>query len=90
MILETTAGVRVEVDDRTILAAAGVIFQARRKVHAGAPRKLRGCRWCRGEIAGRDALEQHERGCSQRPPGGYAPCPPADVAAMAWPPVREP
>jgi hypothetical protein len=84
MQLETVGGGAAEISDAEILRAAGRIYAGRRKVHAGAPRKLRECRWCRTGIEGRRELERHERECAQRPAGGYAPITVDDIARMAW------
>jgi hypothetical protein len=67
MKLKTATGAMVDVDPAEVLRAAGVIYQARRRVHAGPPRKAFRCCWCRVEVFGRVALDDHERSCDQQP-----------------------
>jgi hypothetical protein len=66
MQLKSVTGFSVEVSDVEILRAAGAIYQARRKVHAGPPRKQVPCAWCTRVFDGHAALESHQRkGCEQ-------------------------
>jgi hypothetical protein len=62
MMMKTVSGDVVVVDDEVILAAAGRIYQARRKTCSGPTRVFR-CRWCDQPQRGRVLLEGHERDC---------------------------
>jgi hypothetical protein len=83
MRLKTVDGDQVEIADAVILAAAGAIYQSRRKTHGGPARRPYTCRWCKAECSGRVSLLAHERMCTSRPTGEFTD---ADLAAIAWPP----
>ena len=54
----------IEVPDRVILAAAGRIYQARRKTRSG-PKKVFHCCWCNRACEGRAALIEHQSACPE-------------------------
>jgi hypothetical protein len=72
-----------ELSEALIMSAAARIAVGRRKVHRGAAPKIFACRWCRAEIRGRTALEQHEKSCEKHPAGEVTD---ADLAALSWTP----
>jgi hypothetical protein len=66
MQLKPVTGPSVEVSDLEILRAAGVIYQARRRVHAGPKRRTFLCRWCGEGFSGREGIDAHARaGCQE-------------------------
>jgi hypothetical protein len=83
MRLPTDTGGEAEIREDVILAAAGAIYERRRKVHGGPPKKTFSCRWCRAQILGGAELEAHERACTQR--HGPLPFPDVELAALEWP-----
>jgi hypothetical protein len=86
MTMKTVAGDVVVVADEVILAAAGRIYQARRRTCAGPTRVFR-CRWCECELRGRAALELHERGeCAARPTGDLIAVTSEEMRQLAWVP----
>jgi len=56
-----------EIAESVVLSEAARICVRRRKNHKGAALKVRPCRWCAVGISGREALDQHQRVCAQRP-----------------------
>jgi hypothetical protein len=86
MKMTTTDGVAVDIPADAILAAAGAIYAARRKTHGHPPLRVFRCRWCDGEVRGRNALDQHERGCESRPTGEMIGMTDDDWIALGWTP----
>jgi hypothetical protein len=85
MMIKTVSGSTVDISVEEVLRAAGVIYQARRRIHGGPPKHSFRCRWCNAEVKGRATLDRHERNCNARPSGDFTD---ADLAAMAWPPAN--
>ena len=71
-----------EIPEAAIMSAAARIAVSRRKSHKGAAPKTYACRWCRAAIAGRSALEEHERSCTQAR-RDWEPLQPADLQAVS-------
>jgi hypothetical protein len=84
MKLKTTAGDVVEIEDRMILAAAGAIYQRRRKTRNG-PTKTFPCRYCARECRGHRELEAHQRDCEQNPYSALDLPKLEDLEAFEWP-----
>jgi hypothetical protein len=54
----------VEVAETDVLKAAGAIYSARRRVHAGGrPKKVFRCCWCGQECRGVEELHRHQGAC---------------------------
>jgi hypothetical protein len=84
MKLKTTAGEVVDIADQMILAAAGAIYNGRRKTRAG-PVKTFPCAWCSRECRGHRELERHQRDCEKNPYNAFDLPRLEDLEAFEWP-----